>query len=267
MTAAIAPELAGAGQASDPLLEVKNLGKVYRGRGRAVTALADFDLSVGPGTFLSIVGPSGCGKSTLLKLLAGLTPKTSGSVRLQGHEVDQPNRETGLMFQTPVLFAWRTVLDNVLLPIEIFKRRKSDYVERAEQLLETVGLGGRGDSYPRELSGGMQQRVSLCRLLLYKPKILLLDEPFGALDELTRETLDFELQSLWASEGLTVVLVTHNVAEAVLLSNEVAVMSPAPSRVQRVIPIDLPRPRSGGTMRSQRYSELLFTVREELNLT
>lgn len=259
--------LASRSGTSRPLLEVAGLGKVYRGRGRTVTALADVELKVAPGMFLSVVGPSGCGKSTLLKILAGLIPRTSGSVRLQGEDVDQPNRAMGLMFQTPVLFAWRTVLDNVLLPIEIFKRRKSDYVERASELLETVGLGGFGESYPRELSGGMQQRVALCRLLLYKPEILLLDEPFGALDELTREALDFQLQSLWASEGLTVILVTHNVAEAVLLSDEVVVMSPAPSRVQRAIEIDLPRPRSVETMRSARYSELLFDVRKELNLT
>jgi len=258
------PQAAGRGQ---PLVEVSGLGKTYRGRLKSVTALAGVDLEVRAGDFVSVVGPSGCGKSTLLKILAGLIPKSSGSVRLSGAEVDGPSRSVGVMFQTPVLFAWRTVLDNILLPIEIFKLDKRQYADRAKELIAMVGLEGFAESYPRELSGGMQQRVALCRLLVYQPEILLMDEPFGALDEFTRESLDLELQSLWSSQGLTVVFVTHHLSEAVLLSDRVAVMSGSPSRISDVVEIDLPRPRQVEMMKTPRYSELLFTVRGGLDLS
>lgn len=255
-----------AGQTAETLLEIRDLQKVYAGRRQQVQALADVNLTVQKGEFISIVGASGCGKSTLLKIVAGLEPKSGGTVQLHGSEVTGPSRRIGMMFQTPVLFGWRTVLENVLLPIEVLHYPREKYLPRARAVLQLVGLANFADSYPRELSGGMQQRAALSRLLTYEPEVMLLDEPFGALDEFTREALDLELQRLWLEQGLTMALVTHNIGEAVLLSDRVAVMSSSPGRIRTIIDIDLPRPRSMDILKTPRYAELLFSVRESLGL-
>ncbi len=243
------------------------MDKVYEGARQQVHALQGIDLVIKPRDFVSLVGPSGCGKSTLLKIMAGLIPRSAGSVRLHGTEVSRPSRRLGMMFQTPVLFGWRTVLENVLLPVEVLRYPRQEYMERARRVLDLVGLARFADSYPRELSGGMQQRAALSRLLVYEPEVLLLDEPFGALDEFTREALNLELQRLWMEQHLTIVLVTHNIAEAVLLSDRIVVMTPSPGRVTAIVDIDLPRPRTVADMRSQRYADAVFAVREALGLS
>ncbi len=243
------------------------MDKVYEGARQQVHALQGIDLVIKPRDFVSLVGPSGCGKSTLLKIMAGLIPRSAGSVRLHGTEVSRPSRRLGMMFQTPVLFGWRTVLENVLLPVEVLRYPRQEYMERARRVLDLVGLAHFADSYPRELSGGMQQRAALSRLLVYEPEVLLLDEPFGALDEFTREALNLELQRLWMEQHLTIVLVTHNIAEAVLLSDRIVVMTPSPGRVTAIVDIDLPRPRTVADMRSQRYADAVFAVREALGLS
>jgi NitT/TauT family transport system ATP-binding protein len=246
----------------------RSVSKRYESRSnKTVHAIDNLDFAMQEGEFVSIVGPSGCGKSTLLKILAGLIPPSSGSVLFYGSEMVEPSRRVGVMFQRPTLFAWRSVLENVLLPIEIIGDRSADWPERARLLLAKVGLQGFENSYPRELSGGMQQRVALSRVLLYRPQVLLLDEPFGALDEMTRESLNMDLQELCLSEGVTVLLVTHHIGEAVLLSDRVLVMSHAPGRIKADLEIDLPRPRDAATMRSSAYADRTFAVREALGIS
>jgi NitT/TauT family transport system ATP-binding protein len=231
-----------------------------------VAALHDVSLRVEPQEFVSLVGPSGCGKSTLLKILAGLLEPTSGTVTIDSDPVQGPRRSVGIMFQTPELFEWRTVLQNVLLPIEIFKHSKDFHTRRARDLLALVGLSEFADAYPRELSGGMQQRTALCRVLVADPSIILMDEPFGALDEFTRERLNLELLRVWDDERKTVVFVTHNIGEAVFLSDRVAVMTSGPGRLVSVIDSPLPRPRTTRMVRSPEFSEAVFEVRKLLGL-
>ena len=241
------------------LIDISNLHKVYSTpQGEPLVALQDVALEVREGEFLSFVGPSGCGKSTLLNLVAGLDEPTSGTVEAAGRPA--------LMFQTPVLFAWRTVLDNVLLPVEIFGWDKARYRQRAFEILDLVGLNGFERSYPRQLSGGMQQRVSLSRVLVYDPEVLLLDEPFGALDEFTRETMNLELLRIWSGSGKTVLFVTHNINEAVFLSDRVVVMTPRPGRIERVVEIGLPRPRQREHLKLPYFSEKVFEIRELLGV-
>jgi NitT/TauT family transport system ATP-binding protein len=225
-------------------IRVERLSKVYRSRdGTEVEALREVSFTVSSGEFVSIVGQSGCGKSTLLKILAGLLPKTSGKISIDGREVDGPRRDIGLMFQKPLLLEWRRVLDNVLLPVEIYRLDRKQYEEKARRLLGTAGLADFLRKYPFELSGGMQQRVALCRALVAEPSLLLMDEPFGALDTLTRQKMGFELLRLWEEWKSTVLFVTHDVDEAVMLSDKVLVMSSRPGRVLGAFAIDLPRPR------------------------
>ena len=225
-------------------IRVERLSKVYRSRdGTEVEALREVSFTVSSGEFVSIVGQSGCGKSTLLKILAGLLPKTSGQISIDGREVDGPRRDIGLMFQKPLLLEWRRVLDNVLLPVEIYRLDRKQYEEKARRLLGTAGLADVLRKYPFELSGGMQQRVALCRALVAEPSLLLMDEPFGALDTLTRQKMGFELLRLWEEWKSTVLFVTHDVDEAVMLSDKVLVMSSRPGRVLCAFAIDLPRPR------------------------
>src|SRR5579875_3408310 len=219
------------------------VSKTYRGRGTSLLALQDVHLRVEGGTFVSLVGPSGCGKSTLLKVLAGLEPPSQGSVRVGGEPVTGPKRSVGIMFQTPVLFAWRTVIENVLLPIEVFGWAVGSYRQRALDLLASTGLAEFAHAYPHELSGGMQQRVALCRLLIFDPQVLLMDEPFGSVDEFLRERLDLQLLRLWERDRKTVVFVTHSIHEAVFLSDRVVAMATRPGRVLDVVDVDLPRPR------------------------
>ncbi len=225
-------------------IRVERLCKIYRSRdGTEVDALRQVSLTVGRGEFVSIVGQSGCGKSTLLKILAGLLAKSSGSIFIEGLDVDGPRRDIGIMFQKPLLLEWRRVLDNVLLPVEIYRLDRKEYEEKARRLLGTAGLADFLSKYPFELSGGMQQRVALCRALVAEPSLLLMDEPFGALDTLTRQKMGFELLRLWGEWKSTVLFVTHDVDEAVMLSDKVLVMSPRPGTILDVFTVDLPRPR------------------------
>lgn len=230
---------------TDRALTLAGVSRTYRSSDSpAVEALRDIDLEVLRGEFVSIVGPSGCGKTTLLKVMAGLSPATSGEVWLGEKRVTQPLEDFGMMFQTPVLLPWRSALDNVLLPIEMLGRGRSEFRVKAGELLHAVGLSGFENRRPTQLSGGMQQRVALCRALIHDPAILLLDEPFGAVDELTREVLNMHLLTLWSGSKKTVVFVTHNVDEAVLMSDRVVVLSPRPGRVLADVTVPIPRPRS-----------------------
>jgi NitT/TauT family transport system ATP-binding protein len=224
---------------------VENVSKRYQTRSRTVVAALDgVSLDVHADEFLTIVGPSGCGKSTLLKLIGGLLPPTEGTIRVRGTPLDGPSPDVGMVFQSPVLLPWRNVLDNILFPIEILGRSRSEYRTEAERLIALVGLAGFERSVPRELSGGMQQRVSICRALIHDPALLLMDEPFGALDAMTREEMGMELLRVWSERRKTVVFVTHSIPEAILLADRVAVMTARPGRIVDVVPIDLPRPRS-----------------------
>ncbi|GAA2601871.1 ABC transporter ATP-binding protein [Winogradskya consettensis] len=211
-----------------------------------VQALKDIRLEVADGEFLTLIGRSGCGKSTLLRLIGGLDRPTGGRVLVDGEEVRKPRRDVAVNFQKPALLPWRTVLENVMLPVEIFKWDKAKSREHAQYLLETTGLTGFAKRLPHELSGGMQQRVALCRTLIQRPKVMLMDEPFSALDALTREELSLELQRIHMETGTTIVFVTHSIQEAVLLADRVAVLSARPGRVKQVVDIKIPRPRSFG---------------------
>jgi NitT/TauT family transport system ATP-binding protein len=201
---------------------------------------------VGEGELVTLVGRSGCGKSTLLRIVAGLVAPSSGRVTVAGREVRGPSRDVALAFQRPALLPWRNVLENVLLPVEVLGLDRRAYRKRAEELLGLVGLAGFEERRPHELSGGMQQRAALCRSLVYDPSVLLMDEPFAALDALTREELSLELQRIFAEHGKTIVFVTHSISEAVLLADRVVVMTPRPGRIAEIVPVAAPRPRSLG---------------------
>jgi NitT/TauT family transport system ATP-binding protein len=227
------------------VIRLDEVEKTYRTRrGDLVHAVQDITLSVGENEFVTLVGPSGCGKSTLLKLCAGLVPLTRGRIHVRGALVTEPFPDVGFVFQQPVLLPWRTVLDNVLLSIEMLGLSPAQYRKPAVDLLELTGLAGFETKYPRELSGGMQQRVAMCRALLPDPSLLLMDEPFGALDALTREEMSFELLRIWEERRKTILFVTHSIPEAILLADRVVVMTPRPGRIARVIDVGLPRPRT-----------------------
>lgn len=233
--------------ASGAEIRIQNVTKVYEtASNEDVHALDQIDLRMEPGSFVACVGPSGCGKSTLLSLLAGLTDITEGSIHIDDSAVTKPHPKVGVVFQQDLLLYWRTVLDNVLLPVEIKGLQRKDYIARAMELLDQVGLAGFETKYPSELSGGMRQRVAICRALIQEPGLLLMDEPFGALDALTREQMLMDLQSMWMRLGNTVLFITHDIDEAVLLSDRVLVMSPRPGRIDLDLPINLPRPRHPG---------------------
>jgi NitT/TauT family transport system ATP-binding protein len=225
-------------------------------------ALHDVTLDVRGGSFVSLVGPSGCGKSTLLKIIAGLIPRTRGEVHVGGTPVDKPRRSVGIMFQTPELLPWRNVIENALLPIDVFRMDRRAYLDRARSILAMVGLSDFERAYPRELSGGMQQRVALSRTLVADPDVLLMDEPFGSLDEFTREHLNMQLLRLWEESQKTVLFVTHNIGEAVFLSDRVIVMGTRPGRVLDDITIPLQRPRHISHMKSPEYVDSVFKIRE-----
>ncbi|MBL8702665.1 MAG: ABC transporter ATP-binding protein [Alphaproteobacteria bacterium] len=222
---------------------VAGVSQVFRRADREVRALDAFDLEIRSGEFLSIVGPSGCGKSTLLRIVAGLLKPSGGSVAIGGRRVERPQTAIGFVFQSPTLLEWRSVLDNVMLQIEMRGLDPAAYLERARRLLASVGLAEFENAYPRELSGGMRQRTAIIRGLIHDPPLLLMDEPFGALDALTREQMRIDLEALWLNSHKTVIFVTHSVDEAVLLSDRVVVMSPRPGRIERILDVDLPRPR------------------------
>ena len=239
----------------------------YGGAGaQSVRALTDVSLDIAPGEFISLIGPSGCGKTTLLRLIADLMQPTTGIIRVQGKSPAEArkNRDYGLVPQAPVLYDWRTVIKNVELPLEIMKVPPQERRDRATALLGMVGLGDFKSHYPWQLSGGMQQRVSIARALSFKPSILLMDEPFGALDEMTRERLNGELLNIWRETKTTIVFVTHSIPEAVFLSTRVVVMSPRPGRIDRVVNIDLPEARDYETREAPHYFELISEIREYL---
>ena len=236
------------------LIEVKDLNKIYRTRGgKAIHALKDVSFSMTEGELISVVGPSGCGKSTLLKILAGILPKSSGTVSLRGTPVDGPRKDVGVVFQAPVLLPWRTVLANVMVPVEIQGLDRKEYLERARQYLKLVGLEGFETKYPNELSGGMQQRVGITRALVHDPAILLMDEPFGALDAMTREYMNLELLRIWQESRKTILFITHSIPEAVFLSDRVIVLSCRPGKIIDIVDVNLPRPRTLDMMNSDRF--------------
>lgn len=246
-------------------IKVNNVGMVYNGdSGREVTALKNINLEIQKGEFVSLLGPSGCGKTTLLRIIADLLTPTSGEILIEGvspREV-RLQRKYGMVFQSPVLYEWRTVRKNIELPMEIMKINKADRKERAYKMLELVGLTDFADHFPSQLSGGMQQRVGIARALATSPEILLMDEPFSALDEFTREKLHEDLLRIWRKTNKTVVFVTHNIAESIFLSDRVVVLSPHPGRISAVIDIDLPRPRTKEIKQSEEFFDLLTRVRD-----
>jgi len=251
------------------LVDFRGVALAYEGQ--AGYAVEDITLSIEPGEFVAIVGPSGCGKSTFMKLATGLKPPSKGTVTVEGAQVDGPLKIVGMAFQAPTLLPWRTTLDNVLLPLEIvqpyrstFKRDRAKFAERARALLRTVGLDGYGEKFPWELSGGMQQRASICRALVHQPKMLLLDEPFGALDAFTREELWCLLRDLWSEHRFTVILVTHDLREAVFLADTVYVMSPRPGRILARSEIDLPRPRDLDVTYTDAFSQIVHDLRDRI---
>jgi len=242
------------------------LNKVFRSKdGSDVVALRDIGFEVRKGEFVTVVGPSGCGKSTLMRLLAGLERASSGSALLGGKTVAGPSRDVGVVFQAPVLLPWRTVLQNVLVPAQIQGRDMKVATERAMHYLALVGLEKFATKYPGELSGGMQQRVGIARAFVNDPMLLLMDEPFGALDAMTRETMNLELHKLKERTGATIMLVTHSIPEAVFLGDRVIVMSPRPGRVTQIVDVDLPHPRSLDMINTDRFGTYVSGIRANLN--
>ena len=244
-----------------PLITLGDVSKVFTSGAKSVTALERVGFEIQPGNFVSIVGPSGCGKSTLLKIISGLLPASSGKVAIHGEQVTSPLKNVGMVFQAPVLLKWRNVLDNILLPVEFAKLDLPSHVNKARALIKLVGLEGFEEMFPHELSGGMQQRASLCRALVTDPQLLLMDEPFGALDAMTRDELDMELLRIWEERKKTVLFVTHSIQEAVFLSDVVFVMSARPGRLLETIPIDLPRPRTLEMMSTVKFGEYTLRIR------
>ncbi|HEY3076269.1 MAG TPA: ABC transporter ATP-binding protein [Burkholderiales bacterium] len=247
-------------------IQVENVSKVFSRERVELEALRDVSVDIQPGQFVAFVGPSGCGKSTLLKLIGGLLEPSSGRITIGSAPVKGPSRGIGVMFQTPVLFPWRTVLENVMLPIEVFGLERAAASEKARGILRLVGLDGREGAYPRELSGGMQQRAALSRVLITDPPIILMDEPFGALDEFTRERMNLELLRIWSERGQTIIFVTHSINEAVFLSDRIVVMDTLPGRVLAVVDVPLARPRSIEVMKSPEFAKTAFEVREYLGV-
>jgi NitT/TauT family transport system ATP-binding protein len=264
MTATTSPPTLGPTRLpSPPAISVEGVRHVFAAGG-ALLALDGVDLAVTPGEFVALVGESGCGKSTLLRLVAGLLAPTAGRVTLGGEPVRGPREDTALVFQRSVLLEWRTVLDNVLLPVEIRGLPRARYAAEARALLATLGLSGFEGRRPRQLSGGMQQRVALAQALLLQPAALLLDEPFGALDAITREQLNLELLSLWEARRSTVVFVTHDLAEAVFLADRVVLMTRRPGRVAASFPVPLPRPRTLDQRYSAEFADLCREIKHAM---
>jgi len=260
-----AMEFAGGQSGRQPAVEIDGVGKIYQSSDGPVTALGSVSLDVKEGEFVSLLGPSGCGKTTLLRMIAGLEEPTSGHIHLHGRGLDG----LGFVFQRDVLLNWRTILENVLLPIDFKNKKPKAYTEKASQLLATFGLKGFENKRPWELSGGMRQRAAICRALIDDPELLLMDEPFGALDALTRDELNVELQSLWQKTRKTAIFVTHSISEAVFLSDRVVVISDKPGRIVEVVEIDYPRPRSLEIREEQkfgRYSRHLRSVLDRYDM-
>jgi NitT/TauT family transport system ATP-binding protein len=254
-------------EASQPIVRLRDVDKVFTRGGQPVTtAIEGIGLDIRRGEFVSLIGPSGCGKSTLLRVIGDLVPPSRGEVLVNGKPAARARRDRdyGIVFQAPVLFEWRSVEDNVKLPLEVIGRPAAERSARAREMLDLVELGEFTKHYPYQLSGGMQQRVAIARALSIEPALLLMDEPFGALDEMTRERMNSEVLRIWERTGTTIVFVTHSIPEAVFLSSRVVVMSPRPGRITKVIDVDLPRPRNVETRESRRYFEIVTEVREAL---
>ncbi len=247
--------------AAPVLIEGRAVNKTYRTRDGDVETLKPLDFQIRAGEFVSVVGPSGCGKSTLMKMVAGLLPITGGELTLAGQPVRGPQTNVGIVFQSALLLPWRSVIDNILLQAEIRNMPRAAARERAAQLMEMAGLKGFENKYPWQLSGGMQQRVAILRALLHDPPVLLMDEPFGALDAMTREKMNLELQRIWMAAGKTVLLITHSIPEAIFLSDRVFVMTERPGRFAAVYDIDLPRPRPLDVMGTERFAAYARTLR------
>jgi NitT/TauT family transport system ATP-binding protein len=248
-------------------IELRDVTKQFPTRKQIVQALAGISLEVPDGEFVSVCGLSGCGKSTLLRIIAGLIPASSGDVRIKGHPISGPDPEIGIVFQTPVLLPWRSVSANIALQLEIRGVPAASYRERIRRLIELVGLRGFEDGKPYELSGGMQQRVALCRALVHDPSLLLMDEPFGALDAMTREQMNLELQRIRMETRKTVILITHSIIEAVFLADRVVVLTPRPGRIAEVIPVAIPRPRSFDSLKDPLFHSACDRVRALMNAT
>jgi NitT/TauT family transport system ATP-binding protein len=248
------------------IIKLQEVTVIYYSKGSSILAVKDVTQSVNEGEFVSIIGPSGCGKSTLLKIVSGLLSPTKGEVYIKGKKVEGPQRGIGMAFQDPNLLPWRTAIKNVLLPIEILNEDLETYKKKALELFKLVNLNGFEEKYPWELSGGMQQRVSLIRALIHEPDILLLDEPFGALDALTREEMNLELQKIWMAKKKTILFVTHSIQEAVFLSDRVIVMSPRPGTIIHEEKIELKRPRNLKMMSSPEFIDYITSLRSKLGL-
>ncbi len=249
------------------MIDARDVGKVFGTDAAALTALDGIDLRVEPGEFVSLIGPSGCGKSTLLRIIGDLIEPSRGEVLVNGKPPARArlDREYGMVFQAPVLMDWRTIAGNIELPLELMGVPRRERVERSAELLHLVELDGLAGRHPWQLSGGMQQRVAIARALASRPSLLLMDEPFGALDEMTRERLNLELIRIWAQTGTTVVFVTHSIPEAVFLSTRIAVMTARPGRISRIVAVDLPQPRTAATRELERYFGLVTEVRGALH--
>jgi NitT/TauT family transport system ATP-binding protein len=244
MGKANASHSAGKG-AAGPIVRAVDVSKVYQSSdGEPIEALSNFSLDIRENEFLAIVGPSGCGKSTLLKLIVGLLSVTTGQISFRNEVIHGPRADVGMVFQEPVLLPWRSVRENILFPVEILRLKDRNYFDESERLLNLVGLSGFGEKMPYELSGGMQQRAAICRALIHDPTVLVMDEPFGALDAMTRDEMGAELLRIWHQRRKTVIFVTHSIREAVWLADRVVVMSARPARIADVVTIDLPRPRT-----------------------
>lgn len=248
--------------ASADFLEIEGLEKIYGARDSGVTALKNVTLSIGATEFVSLLGPSGCGKSTLLRCISGLERATAGRIAINGAAVNGPPEDMGMVFQRDVLLDWLTVERNILLPCKVKGLPLQDWAPKARALLDLIGLRGFETRYPWELSGGMRQRVAICRALLLNPPLLLMDEPFGALDAMTRDELNVELQRIWMADAKTVVFVTHSISEAVFLSDRVIVMSRSPGRVVDTVPIDLPRPRPLAIRETEKFGQYVARIRQ-----
>jgi NitT/TauT family transport system ATP-binding protein len=251
----------------ETLIRVKGVSKIYQTiAGEAVKALEDISFDVPQGSFIAVVGPSGCGKSTLLKILAGILSKSEGEVILRNSPVEGPRHDIGIVFQDPILLPWMSVFENVMLPAQIQGLDRRIYNKRALSLIRLVGLRGVEEKYPNELSGGMQQRVSIARALLHDPAILLMDEPFGALDAMTREYMNLELLRIWNSSKKTIFFITHSISESVFLSDEVIVLSDSPGRIKDCVPVNLPRPRQLAMMATTKFNRLVECIRNRFNI-
>ena len=245
-------------------IAVQELSKLYPTRDGSVHALQQISFSVSEGEFVAVVGPSGCGKSTLLKILAGILPASKGEARLRGTPITGPRRDIGVVFQSPVLLPWRSILDNVLLPIDVQRLGRDGHLKVAMDLLRLVGLEGFERRYPWELSGGMQQRVAITRALIHDPAMLLMDEPFGALDAMTREQMNLELQRIWLERKKTVLFITHSIPEAVFLADRVLVMTPRPGSIMDDVQVKIPRPRALEVMNFPEFGPYVHCIRAEV---